>query len=109
MRGRWASSNSYPYRVLQSFGFIRGAQESIYGRRSIEMRDVLFLEDFPDERVVNFPQAVMSASNRSHGPWERPTLGELNKRLWKFRSGMTYLWRETWAKSKDSDNDRHDN
>jgi hypothetical protein len=51
--GWWASSDCHTDRFGQFFGLLGVAEESVDGWRCVEMGNVLFLEHFPDLRIID--------------------------------------------------------
>ena len=58
-------------------GVGRTAEKRVYCWSSIEMRDVLLLEQLPDLWIVNFAQAIVGSPDRGYSPWERPAWNSL--------------------------------
>ncbi len=73
-RGR-AGRDGHADGVREHRGVLVGAEEGVDGGRRVEVRDALFLEEFPDERVVDLAQADVRAADGADGPGERPADG----------------------------------
>lgn len=68
--GWWRSGDGYSDWLLELCGIRRGTEESVYCWCRVEVGDVLGLQKFPDQGVVDFAEAIMRASDSCYSPWE---------------------------------------
>lgn len=59
----------------QLLGLAARDQERIDRRRRVEVRDALFFQELPYQRVVNLPQADVDATDGDNGPGKSPSDG----------------------------------
>lgn len=73
--GWWAGCNRHLDWVWQSLGFFGGYQQGVDSRGGVEVRNLLLLEELPDEGVVNLSQTHVEPPDGHNGPGECPSYG----------------------------------
>lgn len=70
---RRAGGHRHPDRVGEDLGVLVGAEERVDGRGGVEVRDPFFLQQPPDQGVVDFAQADVRPADGAHRPGKCPS------------------------------------